>query len=128
MRRWVRYAIPALVFTAGLVGAWWPWVDGEGRRGLLVAAGAALPLHLVAFGILLRERPGSSRFLVVWAGGAFLRMLAVGLVAGMIWFRRDVDPLTALLALAGLLVSLLFLEVWALQTGEDGPMNGSEWR
>jgi hypothetical protein len=128
MRRWLRFAIPALILTAALVGLWWPWVDGEGRRGLLVAAGAALPLHLVAFGMLLRHAPGSTRFLAVWAGGTLLRMLAVGLVAGVVWFREDVDPLTTLLALAGLLVSLLFLEIWAMQAGEDGPMNGSERR
>jgi hypothetical protein len=128
MRRWLRFAVPALILTAALVGLWWPWVDGEGRRGLLVAAGAALPLHLVAFGILLREEPGTPRFLAVWAGGTLLRMLAVGVVAGVVWFREDVDPLTALLALAGLLVSLLFLELWAMQTDEDGPMNGSDQR
>ncbi len=128
MRSWWRFALPATGWTLAVVAGGWPWVDGSGRTGLLVAAGAALPLHLGLYGIQLRQERGTPGFLAVWAGGAFLRMLVVGAVAGVVWVRDDVDALAAMLALVGLLMGLLFLEVWAMQSGDDGPMNENEGR
>jgi hypothetical protein len=125
---WVRYGGPALVLTLLVVGAGWPWLDAPGRKGLLLAAGTALPLQLILFGILVAQRGKGTRFLAAWAGGSLFRMGAVGVVAGVVWVREDVSPLSALLTLVGLLVGLLALELWAIQGGEDGSMNGSERR
>lgn len=128
MSSWVRYAAPALILTLVVVGVGWPWLDAPGRRGLLLAAGTALPLQLVLFGILLAQQGRGTRFLAAWAGGSLLRMGAVGVVAGVVWVREDVSPLSALLTLVGLLVGLLVLELWAIQGGDDGSMNGCERR
>ncbi len=38
------------------VAALFPFLDDEGRRGVLLAAGVAYPVQVVAFGVLLRAR------------------------------------------------------------------------
>jgi hypothetical protein len=126
VRSWLRYAGVAALLTAGVVAATWTWLDPSGRRGILLAAGTALPLQLVLFGLLLGRRAGTPGFLAAWAGGTVLRLLAVGGVGWVVWARDDVDPLSALVGLAGLLFVLLLLEPWGLRAPKTGSTRGSE--
>lgn len=114
-RHWLRYAGMATGITALVVGVGWPLLGDEGRRGLLVAGGIALPLQLAAFGVFVRQAAGSPGFLATWIGGTLLRFAVVGGAAFWIAGLEGVNLVVALLTLVGLLFVLLLLEPWALR-------------
>lgn len=120
-RRWFRYAGVAAGLTAIVVAGGWPWLDPAARRGLVLAAGIALPLQLALFAGLVTRRTGSPGFLGMWLAGTLIRLLALGGAAVVVTGREGVDPLTALVGLAGLLFALLLLETWALRDVDNGP-------
>lgn len=126
MKAWLRYATMAAAVTAVAVAASWGLLDEAGRRGILLAAGTALPLQLVLFGVLAGRRRGSADFLAAWAGGTAARLLAVAVVAWVVWARDDVNPLSALLGLAGLLFILLLLEPLGLRAPRTRSTRESE--
>lgn len=122
MRRWLRYAVTAVGVTGAALGAGWPLLDDEAMRGLVLAAAIALPLQLAVFGGLVAQHraggPGSPGFLGMWVGGTLLRLAVVAGAAFWIAGMEEVDLLTALLGLVGLLFVLLLLEPWMLR-GSD---------
>lgn len=124
LERWIRYAALATLVVLGAVGAGWLPASPEGRRGLLVAGGIALPLQLGAFAILVVQRTGSPGFLAAWVGSTLVRF---GVVAGAAFWvagMEGVDTLVALLTLVGLLFVLLLLEPWMLRPGASSRCNG----
>lgn len=128
MRRWARYAALAFAVTAVAVLAGRIGLDAEGQAGVNAAAAVALPLQLLVFGLLSVQRTGTAAFAAVWAGGSMLRLLAVGGLAWWVARQEDVDPLWALLALAGMLFVLLLLELVELRHTGIGSNEGMERR
>ena len=66
MRALGRYALTGLLMIAVAVAALFPFLDDDGRTGILIAAAVAYPVQVVAFGLLLRVRGDPSRFFVWW--------------------------------------------------------------
>ncbi|TVP56078.1 MAG: hypothetical protein EA351_08915 [Gemmatimonadales bacterium] len=126
MRGWVRYAIPASGLTALVVAVGWLTLGADAQRGVFLAAGIALPLQLAIFALLRAQRTGSMGFLAVWVGSTLLRLMAVGGLAWWVVGRQDVDPMWALLTLAGLLFVLLMLELVELRHTGIGLNEGSD--
>ncbi len=123
MRHWCgrvgRYlAVSTLVVGAVLLAAW-PLLDGDGRRGLALAAGIAMAVQVLSFGALAALPQASQGFMAVWAGSTLVRFAVVGGVAFWVVGREGVDIVVALLALAGLFFVLLLLEPWALRGTEE---------
>jgi len=106
----VKYALLAM----GAIGvgtlALWPFLDGPGRNGVLLAGAIALPVQIGAFGIMVHKRGEPNGFLAAWIGGTIVRMAVIG-VAALVTIRADVDgAMPMLLALAGFFFGLLLLE------------------
>ena len=120
MKRWLRYmAVSAGV--AGLVGALIVLVFGrEMVTPVLVAAGIGLVVQALAAVLLFGNTVGAdpSRFMVGWAGGALLRMMAV--VATGLWLTQEdaVADAPALLSLVTFLFVLTLIEPLFLKTAE----------
>ena len=126
MKGWVRYAVLATGVTALAVLAGSMAPEAAARRGVFVAAGVALPLQLAIFALLGAQRTGSAGFMAVWVGSTLLRLLAIGGLAWWVVRREDVDPMWALLSLAGLLFVLLMLELVELRHTGIGSNEGSD--
>lgn len=99
--------------------AGWPFLDGDGRRGLALAGGIAMTVQMVSFGALAALPKASQGFMAIWAGSTLVRFAVVGGVAFWVVRREGVDIVVALLALAGLFFVLLLLEPWALRGTEE---------
>ena len=96
--------------VAAVILALWPVLDPAGHRGLLLAAGIALPVQLLAFVALLKVRGRLNGFLAVWVGGTLLRVLVIATTA-FFAIRSGVGGLAPmLLGLAGFFFGLLLLE------------------
>jgi hypothetical protein len=104
------------VAVAGL----FPFLDESGRRGILMAAGVAYPVQVVAFGLLLRARGDPSRFFAWWGVGVVVR-IGVVVVAGLVALRvESLGAEALLLSLAGFFFGLLLIEPVFLKTpGKD---------
>lgn len=110
MRRTASYALAGLVLLTVTTGALWAWLSPEGRRGILVAAGIAWGVQVVAFGLLVMYRHRGNRFLAAWVGGTVVRMAVVLLAAWVVMRESGLAPAPTLLGLAGFLFALLLLE------------------
>ncbi len=92
------------------VAALFPFLDDEGRRGVLLAAAVAYPVQVAAFGLLLRARGDPSRFFVWWGTGVAVRV-GVVIVVGIVALRiESVGAEALLLSLAGFFFGLLLIE------------------
>lgn len=106
----IRYAASGLAALAVVTGLLWPFLDGGGRQGVMVAAVVAWPLQVLLFGLMVRWRGELPRFLLAWLGGTVVRM-GVVLGGGLLLVTwAGLEPLPTLLAMAGFLFGLLLLE------------------
>lgn len=120
MKRWLRY----MAVSAGVVAVLGALIVLVFGRDLLtaVAVAAAIGLVVQALAAVLlfsTSGPGDpSRFMVGWAGGALLRMMAV--VAAGLWLTRThaVAEAPALLSLVTFLFVLTLIEPLFLKTVE----------
>jgi hypothetical protein len=86
------------------------FLEDDGRLGVLIAAGIAFPVQVVAFGLLLRARGEPSRFFVWWGVGVLVR-IGVVIVVGIVALRIETLGAEALLlSLAGFFFGLLLIE------------------
>ncbi|HEX6588195.1 MAG TPA: hypothetical protein VF039_04185 [Longimicrobiales bacterium] len=120
MKRWWRYmAVSAAVVV--VVGALIVLVVGHDVLApVTVAAGIGLVVQALAAVLLFGSRGAGhpSRFMVGWAGGALLRMMAV--LATGLWLTRTgaVAIAPALLSLVTFLFVLTLIEPLFLKTAE----------
>ncbi len=92
------------------VAALFPFLAEDGRRGLLLAAGIAYPVQVMAFGMLLRARGEPSRFFVWWGVGVAVRIMVV-IIVGLVALRvESLGAEALLLSLAGFFFGLLLIE------------------
>ena len=120
MRRWLRYmAVSAAV--VGVLGGLIVLVFGrEVLEAVATAAAIGLVVQALAAVLLFGTRSGGgqdpSRFMVGWAGGALLRMMAV--VATGLWLTRTeaVAEAPALLSMVTFLFVLTLIEPLFLKT------------
>jgi len=106
----LRYALAGSAGVAAVTLGLWPFLEADGRRGVLVAGAIALTVQSLTFWTLLRYRGQVRAFFAVWAGGTAVRMLVIVAVA-TIAIRRDLPgTVPMLLALAGFFFGLLLLE------------------
>ena len=92
------------------VAALFPFLDDEGRRGVLLAAVVAYPVQVRAFGFLLRARGDPSRFFVWWGAGVAVR-IGVVIIVGLVALRiESLGAEALLLSLAGFFFGLLLIE------------------
>ena len=119
MKRWAAYVASSTAIVALLVGALWRVLDGDGREGILWAAGVALPVQWFAFGLLLGLRHRDRGFLLAMAGGTMARLGVLG-AAGVVLtvFETGVGAGALVLGLAGFLFALALLEAVFLRGGE----------
>ncbi len=92
------------------LSALFPFLDDEGRRGVLLAAGIAYPVQVAAFGVLQRARGEPSRFFIWWGVGVAVR-IGVVIVVGLVALRiESLGAEALLLSLAGFFFGLLLIE------------------
>ena len=110
MRALGRYALTGLLMIAVAVAALFPFLDDQGRSGVLLAAAIAYPVQVAAFGLLLRSRGDPSRFFVWWGTGVAVRV-GVVIVVGIVALRiESLGAEALLLSLAGFFFVLLLME------------------
>ncbi|MEX0935276.1 MAG: hypothetical protein WD013_00130 [Gemmatimonadota bacterium] len=113
--RLIGYLVRALVWTAAMVALGWPFFAESGRRTLVLVALVAMVTQALAFGLLAGQRPGSPRFFGSWAAGTLLRLGVLGGVGFALEGSKEFEPVVALLAMAGLFVVLMLLELRTLR-------------
>lgn len=119
MRALGRYALTGLLIITAVVAALLPFLDDEGRVGVLLAAGVAFPVQVAAFGLLLRARGEPSRYLLWWGVGVAVR-IGVVIIAGLISLRIETLGAEALLlSLAGFFFGLLLIEPAFLKAADE---------
>ena len=92
------------------VAALFPFLDDDGRTGILIAAVVAYPVQVVAFGLLLRVRGDPSRFFV-WGGAGVAVRVGVVIIIGLIALRiESLGAEVLLLSVAGFFFGLLLIE------------------
>ena len=106
----LKYAGAALVILAAANGVMFPWLDGPGRAGLLVASAITFPVQVLAFALLLRYAARPAEGLVAWIGAAVARMAIVIAVGLAVTLFPGLSPATTLLGCAGFFFVLLVLE------------------
>ena len=116
----VRYAVTSMVLVGIAAGALSRFLDGPGRAGVLLAAGIACSVQLVAFALLERARRRAEGFFFWWGVGIALRISVVIVVgiASAAWGAPRPAPL--LLSLAGFLFLLVLIEPIFLGRGPAG--------
>jgi hypothetical protein len=106
----VRYALAGLVMVAIALAALFPFLNDEGRRGVMLAAAVAYPVQVVAFGLMLRARGEPARFFVWWGAGVAFR-IGIVIIIGLVALRLESLGVEALLlSLAGFFFGLLMIE------------------
>jgi hypothetical protein len=106
----LKYAATGVGAIALIVIGLWPFLDDAGRNGVMVAAGVALPVQVLAFTALNRFRGETNGFLAAWVGGTLLRMVVLAVVAITVIRSGTEGAVPMLLALAGFFFGLLLLE------------------
>jgi len=94
------------------------FLDDEGRRGVLLAAGIAYPVQVTAFGFLLRASGEPARFFTWWGVGVAVR-IGVVIIVGLVALRiESLGAEALLLSLAGFFFGLLLLEPMFLKAAD----------
>jgi hypothetical protein len=106
----LRYAVVGTCTVGALALLFWPFLDPEGRRGIVLAAAVALPVQIGSFAALLRARGRAKAFLVAWVGGTVVRMATIGAVALLVTRSGAEGLVPTLLSLAAFFFGLLLLE------------------
>jgi hypothetical protein len=92
------------------VAVLFPFLENEGRRGVLLAAAVAYPVQVAVFGLILRARGEPSRFFVWWGVGVVVR-IGVVIIIGLSALRiESLGAEALLLSLAGFFFGLLMIE------------------
>jgi hypothetical protein len=104
------YAAVSLLLLLAALAAVVPWLDAPARRGVVVAACAAWPVQVVAFGAMVRLRSRTQGLLMAWGGGMLARLLLVGVAALAVWVSPGLPPAPTLLGLVAVLFGMLLLE------------------
>ena len=92
------------------LAALFPFLNDEGRRGVMFAAAVAYPVQVVAFGLLLRARREPAHFFVWWGAGVVVR-IGVVIIVGLVALRiESLGSEALLLSLAGFFFGLLMIE------------------
>jgi len=105
-----RYAIAVLLVVAILGGVLWPFLDGSGRAGFLVAVAITVPIQLVSFALVVRALGEQTQFLLRWAGGILVRMGVVATVGLLLPRLQGLNGTVLLMSVCGLFFALLLLE------------------
>lgn len=110
MKAWCFYALGSAVLLLAIATGLGVIVEPRGRPLIWLAAAIAYGVQLIAFLILVKFRGSGSAFMMSWAGGMVLRVLAV--VALAVWVTRQplLSAETALLSLVGFIFLLVLLE------------------
>ncbi len=125
MRALGLYALAGLLMIAIAVAALFPFLEDEGRMGVLIAAGVAYPVQIAAFGLLLRARGEPSRFFVWWGVGVAVR-IGVVITVGIVALRVETLGAEALLlSLAGFFFGLLLIEPAFLKAADQNRIDRS---
>ena len=123
MRALGRYALTGLLMIAAAVVVLFQFLEDDGRLGVLIAAGVAFPVQVVAFGLLLRARGEPSRFFVWWGVGVLVR-IGVVIVVGIVALRIETLGAEALLlSLAGFFFGLLLIEPVFLKATDNAAID-----
>ena len=110
MRALGRYALTGLLMIAAAVAALFPFLEDDGRLGVLIAAGVAFPVQVAAFGLLLRARGEPTHFFKWWGVGVLVR-IGVVIVVGIVALRiESLGAEVLLLSVAGFFFGLLLIE------------------
>ena len=113
-----------LLMVALGISALFPFLGDDGRRGLLLAAGIAYPVQVVAFGLLLRARGDPSRFFAWWGVGVAVR-IGVVITVGLVALRAEsLGAEALLLSLAGFFLGLLLIEPAFLKAADAADKDG----
>lgn len=116
----IRYALISILIVGVGSAILVALLDSTGRSGVLIAAGIALPIQVLAFGLLTRAQGDVTRFFMWWGAGIALRVAVVAGV-GLASTRIDPDARTALvLSLVGFFFVLLLLEPILLKGENKG--------
>ena len=108
---------------AAVIAALFPFLEDDGRMGVLIAAGVAFPVQVVAFGLLLRARGEPSRFFMWWGVGVLVR-IGVVIVVGIVALRIETLGAEALLlSLAGFFFGLLLIEPVFLKATDNAAID-----
>lgn len=120
MKRWLRYMAVSAGVVALVAGLIVLLFGRDVVTPVAVAAGIGLLVQALAAVLLFgtTQAADPSRFMVGWAGGALLRMMAV--VATGLWLTRStvVAEAPALLSLVTFLFVLTLIEPLFLKTAE----------
>jgi len=116
VKTFLLYAAAAIAMVAVLTVGVGAVLDPVGRRSLAWAAVIAVPVQLVAFGVLLWARDRGNAFMMAFLGGGAARVGVLG-VAGLLATRTETSLAAAplLLGLAGHFFAMLLLEGWFLR-------------
>jgi hypothetical protein len=106
----LKYAWAALAILAAANGVMFPWLDGPGRAGLLVAAAITFPVQVLAFALLCKHAVRPAEGLVVWIGAAAVRIAIVIALGLAVTALPALSPVTTVLGCAGFFFVLLMLE------------------
>jgi hypothetical protein len=106
----LKYAWAALAILAAANGVMFPWLDGPGRAGLLVAAAITFPVQVLAFALLCKHAVRPAEGLVVWIGAAAVRIAIVIALGLAVMSVPALSPVTTVLGCAGFFFVLLMLE------------------
>ena len=106
----VRYALISLLVVGIGSAALLALMDDVGRTGVLLAAGIAVPVQVLAFGLLQGARGDVTRFFVWWGAGIALRVLVVVVVGVLSSGLERGARASLVLSLVGFFFVLLLLE------------------
>jgi len=121
MKALARYTAVTTLIATLLVAATAPFVGDSGKAGLLLAAGVAVSMQVLLFGLLHGARRDSSRFLAFWGVGVLARMGVVVLVGVSVRALDVFDPTVTVMGTVGLLFIFLLLEPLFLLRSERDP-------
>lgn len=106
----VRYALISLLVVGIGSAALLALMDDVGRTGVLLAAGIAVPVQVLAFGLLQGARGDVTRFFAWWGAGIALRVLVVVVVGVLSSGLERGARASLVLSLVGFFFVLLLLE------------------
>lgn len=114
------YASAAAAIAAATILVGWPFLAPSGRTALLVSAALALIVQIVTFGALTTVPIGTNYFLGIWIGSTVMRASVIAGAAFLLAGQGTVDPVVALITLAGLFMAMIALELWVIIRDRTG--------
>jgi len=118
-RAWGRYGVAGGLAVALFVAIALASGSNTRRDAMLLALMVAVPVQVIAFGVLLRFRQKPAGFLSAWLGGTFLRLGALAWLAYRVVREELPEPAWSLLGLVAAFFVLHLLEPWALRDSKE---------